>query len=101
MPPKTKTAAIVWTQSAEDDLAAVFAYGYATYGLDQAAAFEDSILAAVERLASYPESAQYDQATRTRSRPVGPYLIVYDYEGTAIKILTIAHGRREFPRESI
>jgi len=64
--------------------------------IDIAERLIDSITSRFYLLASHPRigRARDDLVAGARSFPVGNYVIVYDLDGGDVRILRVAHGRR-------
>ena len=67
-----------------------------TGSIDIAERLIDSITSRFYLLASHPRigRARDDLLAGARSFPVGNYVIVYDLDGENVRILRVAHGRR-------
>lgn len=89
---------IVWTEPALRDLAALRAY----IGRDNpVAAMEqiEHILASVDGLLRFPESARLGRRAETRELVVSrtPYLVPYRIRDDVVQILRVLHGRQRWP----
>ena len=68
-----------------------------TGSLDVAERLINSITRRFYLLASHPRigRARDDLLAGVRSFPVGNYVVVYDIDGEDVRILRVAHGRRD------
>jgi plasmid stabilization system protein ParE len=95
-------ADVRWTLQAADDLEAIVAF-IGRDSMRYARFFAVSVLAAIDRLATFPYSGrvvpeQGDNAIREII--LGSYRIVYRVQDDAVQILTVCHGSRLFdPRD--
>ncbi len=90
---------IVWRAQAEGDLDALT--DYITLDNPQAALrVYDTILAAVDRLATFPTSGRPGRLARTRELVVPglPYVVIYAIIEEEIQILTVHHTSRKWPK---
>ena len=92
---------IVWSERALDELGAIRAYiaqdseQYADLTLRR-------VVAAVERLASFPQSGRTVPELRRpaiREVIVGPYRVVYRTRSEVVEIVTVFRGSRLFPED--
>ena len=91
---------IVWTEPAVSDLDSIHAYisrdttVYADVVISE-------IFDSVDRLARFPQSGrvvpEMDDVC-TREVIVGNYRVIYDTTGESIRILSVIHGARQFPK---
>jgi len=91
---------IVWTEPSVSDLESIH-----SYIARDAEVYADSVLAeifdAVDRLAHFPQSGRVVPEVddeNTREIIVGNYRVIYDTSGDAVRILSVLHGARLFPR---
>ena len=91
---------IVWTEPAVSDLDSIHAYISRDTDV-YAAAVISEIFDCVDRLAHFPQSGrvvpEMDDAC-TREVIVGNYRVIYDTTGEAVRILSVIHGARQFPK---
>ena len=91
---------IVWTDPAIDDLQAIRDYIARDSEL-YADDFAAGILAAVERLESFPELGRVTPeagVSKIREILFGNYRIIYRVRKNKIQILTVIHGSRDVSR---
>ena len=80
--------------AAQEDLAAIWRHGAATWGPDQADRYIDGLFAVFDLIAEHPELAR----TRTeftppvRIHPSGSHLVIYLAEGGTVDILRLLHA---------
>lgn len=91
---------IAWTDPAISDLDSIHAY----ISRD-AEVYADSVIAeifdAVDRLIQFPQSGRIVpeiKESNTREIIVGSYRVIYDTNGDVVRILTVLHGARLFPK---
>ena len=86
------------SRAADDDIAAIAEYTVATFGIEQAHAYRDGLIEALEFLARYPHAARERLEIRQRSRVFRykAHLIFYRLEGADIFIQRIRHGREDW-----
>ena len=89
---------IVWREQAEADLDALTDY-IAKDNPQAALHVYDTILAAVDRLASFPTLGRDGRVERTRELIISafPYIVVYTIIREEIQILAIQHASRKWP----
>jgi plasmid stabilization system protein ParE len=92
---------IIWSPQAADDIVGIQTYIGAD-SFQYAELVVRRIMARVEQLASFPESGRvvperHDAAIRELI--VRPYRIVYRFQGSAVEIVTVFRGTREFPAD--
>jgi len=91
---------IVWTEPAVSDLDSIHAYISRDTEV-YADAVMSEIFDSVYRLAHFPQSGrvvpEMDDAC-TREVIVGNYRVIYDTTGEAVRILSVIHGARLFPK---
>ncbi len=90
--------AVVWSQQAQDDLAAIRSY-IARDSEHYAQLTIDRLVTAPERLLIWPRSGRVVPEVGDedlREVIVGPYRIVYRVHVDGIGIVTVFHGAREF-----
>ena len=91
---------IVWTEPAVSDLNSIHAY-IARDAEVYADAVVTEIFDAVDRLARFPQSGRVVPEVddeNTRGIIVGNYRVIYDTSGEAVRILSVLHGARLFPK---
>ena len=85
---------------AESDLVEIWLYIARESGsMETANRVIDAITERFLFLSSFPfagRARDLDFGSRTRSFPVGEYVIVYSIEGANVSILRVIHGRRDF-----
>jgi plasmid stabilization system protein ParE len=89
-------AEVRWTPQAADDLEAVADF-IATDSPYYARLFTMDVLAAVERLADFPNSGRVVPELKDpaiREILFGSYRIVYRVKGDVVELLTVYHGAR-------
>jgi len=89
-------AEVRWTPQAADDLEAVADF-IATDSPYYAKLFTMDVLAAVERLADFPNSGRVVPELKDpaiREILFGSYRIVYRVKGDVVELLTVYHGAR-------
>jgi plasmid stabilization system protein ParE len=89
-------AEVRWTPQAADDLEAVADF-IATDSPHYARLFTMDVLAAVERLADFPNSGRVVPELKDpaiREILFGSYRIVYRVKGDLVELLTVYHGAR-------
>jgi len=89
-------AEVRWTPQAADDLEAVVDF-IATDSPHYARLFTMDVLAAVERLADFPNSGRVVPELKDpaiREILFGSYRIVYRVKGDLVELLTVYHGAR-------
>jgi len=89
-------AEVRWTPQAADDLEAVADF-IATNSPYYARLFTMDVLAAVERLADFPNSGRVVPELKDpaiREILFGSYRIVYRVKGDVVELLTVYHGAR-------
>ncbi|MEN5325020.1 type II toxin-antitoxin system RelE/ParE family toxin [Pseudomonas sp. TWI549] len=88
-----------WSDQALDDLADIIDY-IEQYNSNASTALQYKVGAATQRLSSIPYGYRSGRAPGTREMVVNPnYLLIYRVNGH-IKILTLVHTRRQYPRTS-
>jgi len=91
---------IVWTEPAVSDLDSIHAY-ISRDAEVYADAVISEIFDSVDRLAYFPQSGrvvpEMDDDS-TREVIVGNYRIIYDTAGDVVRILSVIHGARLFPK---
>ncbi len=90
---------LVWSDQADADLAAIYAY-IARDSEQYAQATVERLIDAVDQLVDWPRSGRVvpevgDEDLRELIDP--PYRIVYRLQGDDIGIATIVHSSRQFP----
>lgn len=93
---------LVRTGAADTDLIDVWIY-LAPRNLAAADQLLDTFQQAFERLLIYPESGQRrdDISPGLRHLTLGNHLILYRYDGEAVTILRVLHGRRNITPDSV
>lgn len=91
-------AQVVWTARALRDVSSLREY----ISRERPAAAEQQvelILAAVERLARFPNIGRSGRRTGTRELIVSrtPYLVPYRVRGEFVEVLAVLHGRQRWP----
>jgi toxin ParE1/3/4 len=90
---------IIWRPAALNDLEAI--REFVAQGNPQAAArVRTAIRAAVERLATYPNLGRAGRVAGTRELIVSdtPFIVAYRVVGDQLRILSIIHASRQWPR---
>ncbi|KAA8742172.1 type II toxin-antitoxin system RelE/ParE family toxin [Pseudomonas koreensis] len=88
-----------WSDQVLNDLADIIDY-VEQYNSNASVALQHKIGAATQRLSSIPYGYRAGRVPGTREMVVNPnYLLVYRVNGR-IKILTLVHTRRQYPRTS-
>ena len=90
---------IIWRQAALNDLEAIREF-IAQDDPQAAARVRTAIRAAVERLATYPNLGRAGRVDGTRELviPETPYIAAYRVVDDQLRILSIIHGSRQWPR---
>lgn len=90
---------IIWRRAALNDLEALREF-IAQDNPRAAARVRVTILAAVERLATYPNLGRAGRVEGTRELIVAdtPYIVAYRVMENQIRILSILHASRQWPR---
>lgn len=80
---------------AERDLVDIWDYTAATWSEDQALSYLESLKAAVDLLAEFPEMARRraEFTPAVRLHPVREHIVVYRVEDNALEIIRILHSR--------
>ncbi len=95
MPPRKLSVALSsWAEDDRDDL---YVRGLEEWGSRQADAYLEKILAALERLAEYPEigAIRYDVRPGVRGLPVEQHVIYYVCTPVEIQVGRILHARQD------
>jgi len=90
---------IIWRRAALNDLAAIREF-IAQDNPQAATRVQVTIRGAVERLATYPNLGRAGRVEGTRELviPDTPYIVAYRVVGDQLRILSIIHGSRQWPR---
>ncbi|MBU1187013.1 MAG: type II toxin-antitoxin system RelE/ParE family toxin [Acidobacteria bacterium] len=91
---------IVWSIPAVDDLESIHSF-IARDSQVYADTVILEIIESIERLITFPESGRFVPELndeKTREIIVGNYRIVYEWVSGTIRILTVLHGARQFPK---
>ena len=91
---------IVWTEPAVSDLDSIHAY-IARDSEVYADAVITEIFDSVDRLIRFPKSGRIVPEVddnNTREIIVGNYRVVYDTTGVGVRVLSVLHGARLFPK---
>jgi toxin ParE1/3/4 len=90
---------IIWRQAALNDLEAIREF-IAQDNPQGAARVRTAIQAAVERLSIYPNLGRAGRVAGTRELivPDTPYIAAYRVVGDQLRILSIIHASRQWPR---
>lgn len=91
---------IAWTEPAVSDLNSIHSY-IARDAEVYADAVIEEIFDAVDRLISFPKSGRIVPElddSNTREVIVGNYRVIYDTSGEDVRILSVLHGARLFPK---
>ena len=89
---------VVWSQQAQDDLAAIRSY-IARDSEHYAQLTIDRLVTAPDRLLTWPRSGRIVPEVgdeNLRELIVGPYRIVYRVHPDRLGVVTVFHGAREF-----
>lgn len=92
---------VIWSPQAIRDVESIWAF-IAQDSPSYAELVARRIVAAVERLQSFPESGRLvpeRQDPALREVIVGPYRIVYRLRGGTAEVATVFRGSREFPAD--
>ena len=92
---------IIWSPQAADDIAGIQTYISAD-SVQYAELVVRRIMARVEQLATFPDSGRVvpeRHVAAIRELVVRPYRIVYRFQGSAVEIVTVFRGTREFPSD--
>ena len=92
---------IIWSPQAADDIVGIQTYISAD-SVQYAELVVRRIVARVEQLSTFPESGRVVPERRdaaVREVIVKPYRIVYRFQGSAVEIVTVFRGTREFPAD--
>jgi toxin ParE1/3/4 len=90
---------LFYAQAAIDDLSSIIDY----IALDSPAAAQEvfeSIVAAIERLADFPDLGHVGRVPGTRELSITrlPYVVVYQVSATAVTVVAVFHGARDLAR---
>jgi len=91
---------IIWSIPAVDDLESIHSF-IKRDSLAYADTVIFEIIESVERLIMFPESGRFVPELndeKTREVIVGNYRIIYESDSGTIRILTVLHGARLFPK---
>ena len=79
--------------AAEADLTVIWLHGAATWGVEQAERYSDSLFAVFDLLADFPELAREraEFMPPVRIHPSGSHLVIYRSEGQGIEIIRVLH----------
>lgn len=91
---------IVWTEPAVSDLDSIHAYISRDTEV-YADAVISEIFDSVDRLAHFPQSGRVVPEMEddcTREVIVGNYRVIYDTTGEAVRMLSVIHGARLYPK---
>ncbi len=82
--------------AAEADLSAIWLHGAARWGDAQAERYADSLFAAFDLLAEFPEMARAREefTPPVRIHASGSHLVIYRQEGQGIEIIRILHAHQ-------
>jgi toxin ParE1/3/4 len=92
---------VLLTESAEQDLEAIYAYVAAFDSLANANHLLDQLMAVVEGLSRFPDRGNYPKELAAlgikeyRQTTVKPYRVIYRVTGSQVIIYLIADGRRD------
>jgi toxin ParE1/3/4 len=91
---------IVLTERAREDARNIQLYTLEQWGNEQAAAYDEAIAAALERLRIHPRigKARDDLRPGLRSYAVEKHLILYRIEGDELVVQRIVHSRQAIER---
>lgn len=95
----TKTSAVVvWSPQAEADLVEIWLYGVREHSPSDADRYLREIYTACTRLRDWPYSGRvrFEIAPNVRSISVPPHVAFYRVTDSAIEIVRVLHGRRDF-----
>lgn len=88
---------LLWTQQAQRDRRTIFDYIRPENPM-AAVAMDDQFAMSAEQLSRHPYSGRPGRITGTRELLAHPsYLIVYDVQADAVRILAIIHTARQWP----
>jgi toxin ParE1/3/4 len=82
--------------AAEADLSGIWLHGAASRGVGQAVRYADSLFAAFDLLAEFPEMARERGEFRppVRIHPSGAHLVIYRREGQGVEIIRVIHAHQ-------
>lgn len=91
---------VIVRPEATADIAAIYAQGVAQFGMATADRYHAGLQAAVERLASFPQSGPVYPGIRPAVRylPYRSHHIFYDFDGTTAWIVRILHHAQDAGR---
>tara|TARA_R110002049_G_scaffold188402_2_gene356850 strand:+ start:59271 stop:59579 length:309 start_codon:yes stop_codon:yes gene_type:complete len=85
-----------WTlrPAAQSDLAEIWRFGAANWGVDQADRYVDGLFAVFDLLADFPEMARTraEFTPPVRIHPTGPHLVIYRTSDENIEIIRALHA---------
>lgn len=86
------------SRSARNDIAAIADYTIATFGVDQALAYRDSLMETFEMLARFPRAARerLEIDPPVRAHPHKSHMIIYIIDDDDVLILGVRHGREDW-----
>lgn len=93
-------AEVAFRPAASEDLAGIYALGAGQYGIETADRYHDGLLAAISRLAMFPQSGPVYPGLRTPIRYLAfrRHHIFYDFDGTTVWIVRILHHAMDASR---
>ena len=82
--------------AAEADLSEIWRQGAASWGVEQADRYSDSLFAVFDLLAEFPEMARErsEFMPPVRLHPSGSLFVIYQSEGQGIEIIRVLHARQ-------
>jgi toxin ParE1/3/4 len=93
-------AEIVVRPAATADIAAIYALSAEQFGIETADRYHDGLLAAIERLADFPQSGPIYPGLRppVRFLTYRQHHVFYDYDGTTIWTIRVLHHAQDVGR---
>jgi toxin ParE1/3/4 len=91
------------SRKAEEDVIAIFMYGVAEFGIQQAERYHDLLERTFQFLAQNPEAARerVEITPPVRIHPIESHIVIYTVdESDDIFIVRIRHGREDWSRDS-
>ncbi len=94
---------VLWTEPAEDELAAIFEYVAQTSGSrDQAQQLIENLLTRARHIGTFPHSGRIVpeyQEEIIREIVVAPYRIIYRVRQSHVEVLSVVHSAKLLPHQ--
>jgi toxin ParE1/3/4 len=90
------------SRKAEEDIIAIFVYGAAEFGLQQAEHYHDLLENTFQFLAENPEAARerLEISPPVRIHPIESHVVIYSVEDDGnVFIVRVRHGREDWRRD--